>query len=419
MKRKGLGRYLTLSKSLLKLESLDPIPSPSPKGEGRKGYEHENRKMFLKYLFLFIAFLSLSTCSTLPNKVREKRKEDKTTCKYLKATDTLDIIISEENNPINLEPNKHPLHFLIEYNDSNDIVGIREYDSNSVEIFSYAKQYVRDNLPGKYITIISGKLINRDREIIKSYYFHSNIGFTFTSYKIDSISNSLKEYEILEEGPLTSVNKNPFQQIKEIHSLNDILNNEIVIKIEKKTPTLKNEYFFDKRGNSIRIIHHQTRKESESISVMKYNSDDQLTYSNKNSLDSTSSELFYTYSNKSVFDDSKKGNRIQFVRTYYNWELMQKQPIDIYHYEYNDKNLMTCLIKYYDGRLQSKTNYSYYSNGRLKQEDFSDKTTGQEVTIQYTYNEYNHLEKYLKITSYDGTEKEKIVFTSRYKYIFY
>jgi hypothetical protein len=104
---------------------------------------------------------------------------------------------------------------------SNDtILNVIEYDKNGNEVFKYYKQYVGELWNGKYITMISANLYEGD-ELKKTYYFHSNVGFSLITYKYGVFDREIGVKEITNN--ISPANSNPFRMIDTIRSFAEIL----------------------------------------------------------------------------------------------------------------------------------------------------------------------------------------------------
>jgi hypothetical protein len=275
-------------------------------------------------------------------------------------------------------------------------------------------------LAGKVCNSNKCSFFNNKNEIIKSYYFHSNIGLFFYLFETDSIRNSLREYQIHIGNSPNSVNSNQFQNISKLHSIYELLKNDTLKSFEKIKPKLSKEYFFDIKGNIIKKINYPDYINREkSIEINRYNSDNQLIYTNQNALDSLPDECYYLYSKKSNYDKKSKGNLLLFIRLDFDWQLHQKMPSNVALYEYNQQNLVISKIDFFGGKLNSKTTYSYDNQGRIKQENHYDYENDMTKIFQYTYNKYGHIEKWIETELRNQQIDTICIYNPRYEYIFY
>ncbi len=105
--------------------------------------------------------------------------------------------------------------------EGDQIMNIIEYDTLPNEIFNHHKQYVGEFWNGKYITMISARIFNKQGQVIKSYSGHSNAGLTILYYTHDSINNKITSYSksIYNLPESNLVNKNPYRFLAETEIL--------------------------------------------------------------------------------------------------------------------------------------------------------------------------------------------------------
>ncbi len=379
----------------------------------------DNKNLF----FLGLIFLLMS-CG------KNQLKEEKMlTSRFLKVSEVNKPPFFEDELYGNDYIEKNRIHFITEYNDSSEIVSIQEYDSNSIEVFNFLRQYQSCFYPWKYTTCINAKVINDKQEVQKTFNLYSTGFLSICTYKIDSIKDCLQKYESYISYTNYS-NQNSFQFINKFHSIMDIQNSFIIKRLEEKQSVLLEEYYFNKKGNIIKIIYYPVHTNQMSTVLNKFNANSQLIYSRiydrdikSNLVDSIYSESFYQYSrpNESEYKKGyKRGNLIQKVILSYNWNIYDnKMPEQVFHYEYNNQNQLISNVKYFDGELNSKSTYLYDSLGRKAQEEYFDGTNSNTTIIKYSYNKYSQVKKSVKTFIVNQKVYEVIIDIPKYKYVFY
>jgi hypothetical protein len=182
--------------------------------------------MKLKYVFSGVLLIILSIFYFLWQRLQNRKDQLPPITELALPFGMNDM---ENDISINIDSDFKGIKRIVQFmNDT--ILNIIEYDKSGNEIFKYYKQEVGEFWNGRYITMIAGN-IYRNGKVEKTYYFHSNIGFSLISHERNFLKESISVYEI--KGKESLINTNPFLKIDTIQSLNKILNHEMVRSLNK------------------------------------------------------------------------------------------------------------------------------------------------------------------------------------------
>lgn len=309
--------------------------------------------------------------------------------------------------PIEIQKDKKDLpeniKRIIQYSGTS-ITNVREYDRSKNETFNYFIQYVGEFWNGKNLCMIQGNVYSPNQRLLKSYYLHSNTGFSIRFYEYDSIKriNSVFLIEQI-ESTNTPANKNQFIYISNIYSFNDLLKDKKIIELEKtgKKTLLYQEFFNDLNILSKRI--YFKNGSVYSTTLFEYNQLGKVIHekNNTNSNDNiyNRDETFYNYPDYNTLVQYKIGfkkkNKIA-------------DTLDTKKMEYNSTNQLIGETQLNDDFVSDgkrtfeyfKYSYKYDDAGLVTEKLFSiiysdsrskfdgDNDLGSKTTFKYDANKY-------------------------------
>ena len=273
-------------------------------------------------------------------------------------------------------PNKLKKVFCYE---DEQLVQIKEYNNNKKIIFTYDAQSWMKPMDLVYI---SGNLYNEKNQLIKSYWLHSNVGFFIKNYKYDESGNLVEIFEKnnKEESHNFQKNSNPFARIKDIKSLESMINDSSIIALDSDQKSfLTSEMWYDSLNNLISNVSYNDKGEENSSVTYLYDDKNNIVYMNNDwKAIGAQYEIYYNYEspfipfhltkqNQKKYDSliNKQLKVIQSVRLSYNPSNNRKVPSEITMYKYNDRDNLVESNYYQGGNFKYKYIYEYNPSGDL------------------------------------------------------
>lgn len=299
---------------------------------------------------------------------------------------------------------------IIQYK-SDTILNIREFDSSKNLIFSHSKEYIGPYWNNKYITTIHANIYDSNNKKIKSYYLHSNVGICLDYFEYDengfqkNVYSKNNDFEDNED----QINTNPYSFIFKIESLNDLINNEKINRIEEiATKFLQLEKEYDSIGNLISEISFNSLYKRNNLEKFVYDNANNLIYSYLEDSDNNSLDFIYNYSENKL---------IQKLRISPIKNSISKEVDFIEFYIYDNKNRLIEEIVYEKGKMKYKYFYEYNEINLVKKI----------ITYLYNFEKPTIVEKYYynkkrnvtKEKIYDYRSNEKIINKYSYFYEYY
>lgn len=293
---------------------------------------------------------------------------------------------------------------------SDTIINIREFDSVKNLVFSYSNEYVGENWNNKYLTTIRANIFEKNNKISKKYYLHSNVGINIDYYEYDKNGFNKKIYtknnNFEDDEKLT--NTNPYSYIFKIESINDLINNDEIIRIEELADKyLEFEKEYDSIGNLIKEMSFNSLNQKEWTEHSFYDDNNNLIYSVSEESQNTFNFL-YSYN---------KNKLSQSVRISQDKIKILKKVDYIMLYEYNKKGRLIKEMIIRDGKVDYKYDYKYGKDHYIKKIITYLYNSQKPSIIQEFY--YNEKGSIIKEKIKDYRSNEKIVNKYFYKYEFY
>jgi len=313
----------------------------------------------------------------------------------------------------------------ITQNENDEIISIKEFDLDRNLIFHYHKQMVGDFWRGKYITMIEVYEYSNGR-LLKAYHLHSNAGFTIWYYQYDSLGNNIKVFQ--QENDYDDqdslINKNQYEYISKILTLNDLINHPKIKELESKSNRyLLWERSYDTLGNLCQEITYSSNGDTSLIERYNFDQNNNQVYSNYQLSDEISWEYFYEYEMEiSINEDNEPlpkqpAKLIQSVRLDYNKLNQNKRVSEIQFYKYDEKNRLIEYLEFREGLFNGKTIFQYDGNERVNKKTHYIRNET-EIAINQFY-EYNKEGNIIKESLNDFRTGEKKSTEFQYKYEYY
>lgn len=230
---------------------------------------------------------------------------------------------------------------------SRDNYYYSEEDQNGNDVFS---KNVGMNGP---ITMIFANDYDSLNRITKSYWVHSNLGYSLseTVYTNNSIENY--QYKLKID---TSFNYDR-DLLNTINTRKEFLDLKVFYFLQNGERRLTNVDYLDSLDNIIQEIYFSENGDTSSINTYVFNDKNEETSFHKFTLDSEdwSWDIYYLYDENS--------NKIKSTRI--SNSNGKKDTTEVYSYFYNDRNLITLENYYYKKQFRNKSEYSYNNNNQI------------------------------------------------------
>ena len=283
---------------------------------------------------------------------------------------------------------------------------------------------VSDFWRGKYITMIEAYEYSNGR-LLKAYHLHSNAGFSIWHYQYDSIGNNIKVFQ--QENDYDDqdslINKNQYEYISKILTLNDLINHPKIKELESKSNKyLLWERSYDTLGNLCQEITFSSNGDTSSIRRYNFDQNNNQVYFNYKWSDEISWEYFYEYEMEiSIHENNEPLSKqpaelIQSVRLDYNKSNQNKRVSEIRFYKYDEKNRLIEDLEFREGQFNSKTIFQYDGNERVsKKIHYIRNETEIAINQFYEYNKEGGIIKE-SLNDFRTGEKERTEFQYKYEY---